>query len=96
MIHIVLFGGDGADTLVGGLGPNIFLPGALEGDTLSGGIESDLYFLDCRYGGKVYVSDHLGLDVIQLKDAGSVTSSDVTYKGKSGKWHTFSLHEVSD
>ena len=87
----LLFGGDGADTLVGGLGPNIFLPGALEGDTLSGGIESDLYFLDCRYGGKVYVSDHLGLDVIQLKDAGSVTSSDVTYKGKSGKWHTFSI-----
>ena len=61
----VIYGGDGADVLIGAAGADILIPGASEGDFLVGGLGSDIYVLDPERTCTVYISDSWGENVIQ-------------------------------
>ena len=65
----VIYGGDGADLLIGAAGTDILIPGNSEGDYLVGGLGNDFYVLDPESTGPFYISDGWGENRIQTKTA---------------------------
>ena len=79
----VIYGGDGSDSILGCCGPDILVPGVINGDVLCGGAGNDDYLIDNSKTGYVHIADQSGKDRIVLLNADSMGTNDIQYQGTS-------------